>query len=99
MIQNPVAVVDKNAEKDCVKPIADAFVAYLHTAAAKAYYTGVGFLRSTDYAKAKAGDPKNGYPAIEDLFTVQDLGGWSALDTKLFGDSGIATQAIANAQG
>ena len=98
MIQNPVAVVDKNAEKDCVLPIAQAFVKYLHTADSKAAYTDTGFLRSTDYQKAKAGDPANGFPAIKDLFTVQQLGGWDALDSKLFGTDGIATKAVANSQ-
>ena len=96
LIQNPVAVVDKNAEKDCVLPIAQSFVKYLHTADAKADYTDTGFLRSTNVAKAQAGDPANGFPAIKDLFTVDQLGGWDALDTKLFGDSGIATKAVAN---
>ena len=55
----------------------------------------MGFLRSTDLAQAKQGDPKNGIPAIEDLWTVDDLGGWSALTDTLFSDSGIATTAIA----
>ena len=64
LIQNPVAVVDKNAEKDCVLPIAQSFVKYLHTADAKADYTDTGFLRSTNVAKAQAGDPANGFPAI-----------------------------------
>jgi sulfate/thiosulfate-binding protein len=97
MIQNPVAVVDKNAEKDCVLPIAQAFVKFLHTSDVKADYTDTGFLRSTDEAKAKAGDPANGFPAIKDLYTVQDLGGWDALDTKLFDPTnGIATKAIGN---
>jgi sulfate/thiosulfate-binding protein len=97
MIQNPVALVDKNADKDCVRPVAQAFVDYLHSKEAQGFYTDNGYLRSTDEAKAKAGDPANGYPAIQDLFTVQDLGGWDALDTKLFDPtSGIATQAVAN---
>lgn len=97
LIQNPVAVVDKNAEKDCVLPIAQAFVKFLHTPEAKQDYTESGFLRSTDEAKAKAGDPKDGFPAIKDLFTVQDLGGWDALDTKLFDPTnGIAIKAIGN---
>jgi sulfate/thiosulfate-binding protein len=96
LIENPVAVVDTNAEAHCVEDVANAFVDYLHTKEAKAYYSSVGYLRSTDPAKAAAGDPANGYPAIQDLFTVADLGGWDALDQKLFGDDGIATQAIAN---
>jgi sulfate/thiosulfate transport system substrate-binding protein len=97
LIENPVALVDANVDKHCVRDVAQAFVDYLHTPDAKALYTSVGFLRSTDAAKAQAGDPANGFPAIKDLFTVKDLGGWDALNQKLFGDSGIATQAIANA--
>jgi sulfate/thiosulfate transport system substrate-binding protein len=100
LIQNPVAIVDKNVDKDCVRDVAEAFVQFLHTKEAKGYYTDTGFLRSTNVDEARAGDPSNGYPAIQDLFTVQDLGGWDALDTKLFDPtSGIATQAVANGGG
>jgi len=96
LIQNPVAVVDKNVDEHCVRDVAEAFVSFLHTKEAKGYYADPGFLRSTDVAKAQAGDPSNGYPAIQDLFTVDDLGGWDALNEKLFSDNGIATQAVAN---
>jgi sulfate/thiosulfate-binding protein len=97
LIENPVAVVDKNAEEHCVTDLADAFVKFLHTKEAKGYYTDTGFLRSTDSTLAQKGDPANGYPAIKDLFTVEDLGGWDQLDQTLFSDNGIATQAVANA--
>jgi sulfate/thiosulfate-binding protein len=96
LIENPVAVVDANAEAHCVEDVANAFVDYLHTKEAKEFYSTVGYLRSTDPKEAAAGDPANGYPAIQDLFTVDDLGGWDALNEKLFSDGGIATQAIAN---
>jgi len=96
LIENPVAIVNKNAEAHCVMDVAQAFVDFLHTKEAKGYYTETGFLRSTNPTKAAAGDPANGFPAIQDLFTVQDLGGWDALNEKLFSDSGVATQAIAN---
>jgi sulfate/thiosulfate-binding protein len=97
LIENPVAVVDKNAEAHCVTDLADAFVDFLHTKEAKTDYTETGYLRSTDHTKAAAGDPANGFPAIKDLYTVEDLGGWDALDQKLFSDTGIATEAKANA--
>jgi sulfate transport system substrate-binding protein len=96
LIENPVAVVDKNAAAHCVTDVAQAFVDFLHTKEAKGYYTDNGYLRSTDPEKAAAGDPANGFPAIKDLFTVEDLGGWDAIDQQLFGDDGIATQAKAN---
>jgi sulfate/thiosulfate transport system substrate-binding protein len=95
LIENPVALVDENVDEHCVREIAEAFVDYLHTPEVKDLYSSVGFLRSTDLAEAKAGDPDNGFPAIEDLWTVDELGGWDALNEELFSDTGIATQAIA----
>ncbi len=95
LIENPVAVIDKNAEAHCVTDIANAFVDFLHTKEAKGYYTDTGYLRSTDPAKAATGDPANGFPKIEDLYTIEDLGGWDALGQKLFSDSGIVTRAKA----
>ena len=97
LIENPVAVVDKNAEAHCVTELANAFVEFLHTKEAKGYFTDTGYLRSTDEKLAQKGDPANGFPAIQDLFTVDDLGGWDKLDQDLFSDNGIATQAVANA--
>jgi len=99
LIENPVAVVDANAQKHCVEDIANAFVQFLHTKEMKDVYTSTGYLRSTDASKAQAGDPANGFPAIKDLFTVQDLGGWDSLDQKLFSTEGIVTKAIASGQG
>jgi sulfate/thiosulfate transport system substrate-binding protein len=95
-IENPVAVVDANVDKHCVRDVAEAFVNYLHTKEAKDLYTSTGFLRSTDLAEAKKGDPANGFPEINDLWSVKQMGGWDALDEKLFSDQGIATQAIAS---
>ena len=99
LIQNPVAVVDKNAEAHCVADIANAFVDFLHTKEAKELYSTVGFLRPTDVAQAQKGDKALGQPPIQDLFTVDDLGGWPALDDKLFSDNGVFTQAFKAAQG
>lgn len=99
LIENPVAVVDKYAEEHCVTDIANAFVEFLHTPEVKALYQSVGFLRPTDRELAAKGDPKAGFPPIEHLFTTADLGGWPALDEKLFSADGIATKAIAEAQG
>jgi len=93
LIENPVAIVDKWVDEHCVRDVAEAFVAYLHTPEAKELYTDVGFLRSTDIKEAKKGGGQ--FPAIQDLFTVDQIGGWDALNEELFSDNGIATQAIA----
>jgi len=99
LIANPVAVVDANVDKHCVRDVAEAFVEYLHSDEAKEYYRTVGFLRPTDLAAAQAGDEEMGFPPIEDLWPVEDFGGWDALDEKLFSENGIFTQAFAAAQG
>jgi sulfate/thiosulfate transport system substrate-binding protein len=99
LIQNPVAVVDKNAEAHCVQDIANAFVDFLHTKEAKELYSTVGFLRTTDFSLAQKGDEALGQPPIKDLFTVNDFGGWPALEDKVFSDNGLFTQAFKAAQG
>ena len=98
LIENPVALVDKNVDKHCVREVAEAFVEFLHSEEAKELYTTVGFLRSTDRAEAQKGG--EGFPPVEDLFTVEDLGGWDAINTDVFGEpDGIFTKAFAEAQG
>lgn len=99
LIENPVAVVDKNAEAHCVVAAANGFVDFLHSDDAKALYASVGFLRPVDPAAAAQGDGDTFAP-IQDLFTVADLGGWDQIDTKVFGDpDGIFTKAFQAAQG
>lgn len=98
LIANPAAIVDANVDKHCVREVAEAFVEYLHSDEAKEYYRTVGFLRPTDIEAAAAGDEEMGFPPIEDLWAVEDFGGWDALDEKLFSDAGLFTKAFADAQ-
>jgi len=99
LIENPAAVVDEYVDQHCVRDVAEAFVEYLHSDEAKEYYRTVGFLRPTDLAAAAAGDEEMGFPPIEDLWTVEDFGGWDTLDQDLFSEDGVFTQAFNEAQG
>jgi sulfate transport system substrate-binding protein len=36
-----------------------------------------------------ANDPSNPFPQVKHLVTIASLGGWSAVNKKYFGDSGI----------
>lgn len=96
LIENPVAVVDAYAEKHCVRDVAEAFVEFLHTEEAKQLYTEVGFLRPTDPAAAQRGG--KGFAPIRDLFTVEDLGGWDALNAQ-FEPGGAFADALQEALG
>jgi len=98
-IQTPVAVVDKYAQEHCVEDAANAFVKYLHSKEAKDLFSSVGYERSVNLKKAKAGDGGT-YPAVNDLFTTDDLGGWNQLQSDtVFGPEGAFTQAQAMVTG
>jgi sulfate/thiosulfate-binding protein len=99
LIENPVAVVDTVAEKHCVREVADAFVEYLFTEEAQEIYRDVGFLRPPEPGAAQAGDGGQ-LAAVQDLFTVADVGGWDTINEKVFGEpDGIFTRAFQSAQG
>jgi sulfate/thiosulfate transport system substrate-binding protein len=98
-IQTPVVVVDKNAEAHCVEDIANAFVKFLHTKDAKDIFASVGYERPVDQAAAAEGDGST-FPAIEDLFTTDQLGGWDQLlNDTVFGGDGAFTRAQTARQG
>ena len=98
-IQTPTVVVDKNAEKHCVEPIAAAFVKYLHTPDAQDVFQSVGYQRPIDVAAAKKGNGSE-YPPVPDLFTTDDLGGWDKLTSDtVFGPNGAFTKALPGGAG
>jgi sulfate transport system substrate-binding protein len=97
-IQTPTVVVDKNAEDHCVEPIAKAFVDYLHTPDAQEVFQSVGYQRPIDVAQAAKGNGSE-YPAVQDLFTADDLGGWDKIDADVFGPDGTFTKAFQAAKG
>ncbi len=94
-IENPVAVVDKYVDKHGTRQAAEAFVDFLYTKEAQQVFAKYG-LRVVDPDVAKATASK--YPPVQDLFTIEDLGGWKAVTPKIFGDSGIYTKAIEEVQ-
>jgi sulfate/thiosulfate transport system substrate-binding protein len=99
MIQTPTVVVDKNAEAHCVEDIANAFVKFLHSKEAKDIFTSVGYERPVAQAEAAKGDGST-FPAIHDLFTTDQIGGWDQLlNDTVFGDNGAFTQAQPTTQG
>lgn len=95
LIENPLAVVDGYAEKHGTREVADAFVNFLLTKEAQEIFAQYG-LRSIDPEVAKT--TADQYPPVTDLFTIEEFGGWTEATPTYFGDDGIATQAILQAQ-
>ncbi|NDV13249.1 sulfate ABC transporter substrate-binding protein [Crenobacter caeni] len=81
----PVAVVDQVVDKRGTRKQAEAYLKYLYTpdaqrAAAKHYY------RPTDPAVAR--ESAAAFPKVK-LVTVDQLGGWTALQARHFNDGGV----------
>jgi sulfate transport system substrate-binding protein len=89
-IDNPAAVT-KSAS-----PAAKDFLTYVKSDAGQQIFISNGFrpvLSSTKVGTVKgATDPSKPFPTVKKLITIDDLGGWAAVNKKYFGTDGIITQ-------
>lgn len=93
-IDNPIAVVDKNVDKHGTRQAAEAFVKYLFTPEAQREFAKAGF-RPVNKTVAQTKDFTSLYPKIKTLSTVQEFGGWDAVQKKFFADGAIFDQVQA----
>lgn len=91
LIELPVAVVDKYADKHGVRPIAEGFRDFLFTKDVQQIFADYGF-RSVDPDVAKANEAQ--FPPVQDLFTIKDVGGWSEVSKKFFAEGALYGQWI-----
>jgi sulfate transport system substrate-binding protein len=96
LIENPVAVVDGYAERHGAGELARAFVAFLWTPEAQRLFARHG-LRPV--VPAVAAEVQDGFPAVADLFTIRDLGGWADVERVVFAPGGVYDQALARSRG
>ena len=92
LIENPVAIVDKWAEKHKTRELGQAFVEFLWTPEAQRMFAKYG-LRSIDPAVEQ--ETAKFFPPVEDLWTIEYLGGWPAVSKNIFGPQGVYTQVMA----
>jgi sulfate/thiosulfate-binding protein len=92
LIQNPAAVVDTYVDKHGTREAATAFLDFLVTPAAQRDFAKFGF-RPVDAEAAKESEGK--FPRVEDLWTVEDLGGWPKVLEEIYGPQGIWTKVFA----
>jgi sulfate transport system substrate-binding protein len=88
-IENPVALIDRNADKHRVRDVAEAFIEFLHGSEAQAAFVELGFRPVNQTQPAES--PR---PVPAKLFTIADLGGWETVSAKLFGPEGFWTAAV-----
>jgi sulfate transport system substrate-binding protein len=92
LIENPIAVVDEWAKKHGNEVIAREFVRFVVLPESQRAFAQYG-LRPVDEAAGKETDAKLPHPA--DLFTIQDLGGWSKVQSDVFDAGATYDKAFA----
>jgi sulfate transport system substrate-binding protein len=92
LIQNPAAVVDAYVEKHGTREAATAFLDFAVTPDAQRSFAKFGF-RPVDPDVAKESEGR--FPAVQDLWTIDDLGGWPKVLEDIYGPAGIWTKVFA----
>lgn len=91
LIENPVALIDKNVDKHGVRQVAEAFINFLQEKESQRAYAKYG-LRPVD--PEVAGEVKAQYPSVEDLWKIDFLGGWARVSKEMYGPDGIYTKVF-----
>lgn len=91
LIENPAAVVDGYVDRHHTRELAEAFVEFLYTPAAQRAYAEHG-LRPV--VPSVASEVSEQFPAVEDLFTIQDLGGWAEVRRAVFDEGALYDRAL-----
>ena len=88
LTSQPVAVVDKNVDRNGSRKVAEAFTKFLFTPAAQKVFADNGFRPATAEGKAYA---RGKFPVVK-TYTIDAFGGWSAVTSKFFRDGAIWDQ-------
>lgn len=102
LIQIPTAVIDVYAKKHGTLELAQAFVEFTFSPEAQLALARRGFrpvVTSVLGDLKKDEKLKTRFPAITDLFTIEEFGGWNAVGKDLFGETGKITKLIARVKG
>jgi len=95
LIQNPVALIDKYVDKHDVREVAEAFVSFLWGKEAQRAYAHYA-LRPVDPSVIE--ETKGNYPAVEDLWTIEFLGGWKKVSSDIYGPERVYTRMFSELQ-
>lgn len=98
LIENPIAYIDVYVDENGTRPAAEAFVNFTLTEAAQRIFAKHGFrplipeLLTEPEIAAK-------FPVIQDVFTIEEFGGWSVVAKELFGEEGKISQLLISIKG
>jgi sulfate/thiosulfate transport system substrate-binding protein len=91
LIENPAALIDKYVDSHGTRAAAEAFIDFLWAEEAQRAYAKYG-LRPVD--RKVADETKGQYPRVEDLWTIDFLGGWKGVAEEIYGPNGAYTKTV-----
>lgn len=94
VVENPIALVDRNADRHHVRDVAEAFIAFLHGTEAQQAFAEFGFRPTNDTVITSTAAAFTHPPH---LFTIASLGGWDRVFAALFSPQGAWTRAVEGA--
>jgi sulfate transport system substrate-binding protein len=93
-MDNGAAWIDTSVDAHGCREVAEGFVAYLATPEAQKAFAYYG-LRPVD--PSAIADRPDAFPDVQDLWTIDALGGWSRVEVEVFGAGGVAERILARA--
>jgi sulfate transport system substrate-binding protein len=96
LIENPVALVDRYADKHGTREAAQALIDFLTTAEAQRIYAQHGLRPVLTEVLKETADK---YPTPADLFTIRDLGDWAGTQKTIFDTGSAYDRALGLANG
>ena len=91
LIENPVALIDKNVDKHGAREVAEAFVNFLMSQEGQRGFAKYG-LRPV-VPTAVSAETLAQFPSVPDLWKVDYLGGWKRVTDEIYGPQGVYTKA------
>lgn len=96
LIENPIAIVDKNVKAHGSDEVAKEFLDYVWSPEIQRVFASRGY-RPVDEAVKQ--ETQAQFKPVGDLFTVRDLGGWDSVKKSVFGEAGIYDKALEQSKG
>ncbi len=98
LIENPIALIDEYVDKHGNREAVEAFIEFLYTPEAQRIFAKHGFRPVVPEVAAEE-EIVEQFPVIQDLFTIEEFGGWETVSKELFGENGRFTLLIAEVKG